>query len=563
MQSVHPQTPLYRNVTSAVQQAAAGDLPRSSVIPLSQARTTGVWLSVIIPLCIGLLGVWAGKDGSWDVLNYHWYNPYAFLSDRLGFDIAVGHHATYYNPLLDIPLYLAGEHLPPVLTGFLLSLTQGLNFPLLFWLAWSVFAQLAPNYRLALCIITAAAGMTGAGAVFEVAGAAHDNITSLGVLAALLCIVSRYQALIGLSSLSAARWAGVAGVFVGITASLKLTTATYAVGLGGALLFFPVPWPRRLTLAVACALGGVAGFILGGGFWMLRLWEFSGSPFFPYFNDLLHSPLLASASYRDTTFIPPDTMTRLLFPFFFTFDSFLVAEWHFRDARILTAFVMLPCCLLWLAAGKFRRRPSLADQDWTAPGVARFLTAAAAISYAAWLGMFCIYRYLLPLEMLCPLLIAVALGWIPLRNQARAALLVGLLTFCQAMVDVNYDGRKPWGDRYVEVTAPDIAPDEQAMVLMTGFAPMAFVIPYFPPSIPFLRIDGYLAAAHETTGLTERLHRRVRDHHGRRYVLFAPNEKDTVPSALAAYGLALDDSPCRPVPSNLTEPLRLCLVNGN
>ena len=47
-----------------------------------------------------------GKDTSWDFRNYHWYAPYAFLNNRMGFDIAVAHHASYFNPFLDIPFYV-------------------------------------------------------------------------------------------------------------------------------------------------------------------------------------------------------------------------------------------------------------------------------------------------------------------------------------------------------------------------------------------------------------------------------------------------------------------------
>jgi hypothetical protein len=517
-------------------------------------------MSVIFPLGYGLLGVWAGKDASWDFMNYHWYNPYAFLTGRLGFDLAVGHHATYYNPLLDIPLYFAGTHLPASLVGFLLSFSQGLNFPLLFWLAWSLFSKLTPGYRLALSAATAMAGMTGAGALMEIGAVFHDNLISLGVLAALLVIIARQRVLIKGNYWAAGGWAGLAGIFAGITAGIKLTTAIYALGLGGALLFVPASFPRRMTLAFSFGIGGLIGLAIGGGFWMHRLWEFSGSPLFPYFNNLLHSPLLSNASYKDENFIPHDALTRIFFPFFFSSNSFMVAEWYFRDVRILTAFVLLPGSALWLLFNK-ARRSCLPNSTWIHPASGRFIAVAAAISYAAWLWMFCIYRYLLPLEMLTPLLIAVALGWLPLSNKARIIGLLSIIVFSQAMVEVSFAGRKPWGDQYVQVAVPDIPADEKAMILMTGYEPMAFVIPYFPPSIPFIRIENWLTSPNApATGLTDLMHRRVKEHRGTRYVLFQPNEEESAPKALAAYGLNLNESSCRPVASSAIDPLKLCLV---
>lgn len=526
----------------------------------SLARKAGMVLSALFPLCYGLLGVWVGKDAGWDLQNYHWYNPYAFLTGRLGVDLAVGHHATYFNPFLDIPLYWAGEHLSSPLVGFLLSLVQGLNFPLLFWLGWALFSPLTPALRLAVSAATAMAGMSGAGALMELAGCAHDNTTSLGVFASLLIIVCRQQTLISGNRLAAGGWAGLAGMVAGVTAGLKLTTATYALGLGGALFFVPTSWPRRATLALSCGVGGLIGLALGGGFWMHRLWEFSGSPFFPYFNDLLHSPLLSDASYRDKTFIPADILTRVLFPFFFSFDSFLVAEWHFRDVRILAAFVVLTGSIIWLLASKVRTLSLPVDRAWIDPAVGRYLAVAAAISYAAWLWMFCIYRYLLPLEMISPLLMAVALGWLPLANRTRTAVFLLVLILSQAMVDVSFAGRKPWGERYLEVDAPLIPQNEQAMILMTGYEPMSFVIPSFPPSASFLRIEGFLTGAEETTGLTALMHQRVREHRSSRYVLFDPREKGLVPKALAAYGLRFEELSCQKVASNIIDPLKFCRV---
>src|ERR1700742_3985917 len=68
-----------------------------------------------------------GKDTSWDFRNYHWYLPYAFLNGRLGFDVAVAHQASYYNPTLDIPFYLLATHTHSWLALAVLGAVQGAN----------------------------------------------------------------------------------------------------------------------------------------------------------------------------------------------------------------------------------------------------------------------------------------------------------------------------------------------------------------------------------------------------------------------------------------------------
>ena len=44
-------------------------------------------------------------DVNWDFVNYHYYNAFAFLHDRLNYDIAPASVNTFFNPLLDLPLY--------------------------------------------------------------------------------------------------------------------------------------------------------------------------------------------------------------------------------------------------------------------------------------------------------------------------------------------------------------------------------------------------------------------------------------------------------------------------
>src|ERR1700729_4561198 len=68
-----------------------------------------LFLGLVI-LFWGAFVIVLGKDTSWDFRNYHWYAPYAFLNNRLGFDVAVAHQATYYNPALDLPFYLLAMH---------------------------------------------------------------------------------------------------------------------------------------------------------------------------------------------------------------------------------------------------------------------------------------------------------------------------------------------------------------------------------------------------------------------------------------------------------------------
>jgi len=520
-----------------------------------RARRAGIVLSLVIPLLLGFLGLWAGKDGGWDLQNYHWYNPYALVNDRLGFDLAVAHQATYFNPLLDLPLFCAARALPAQLVGFLLAAVQGLNFTLLFWTGWTLFRPLAAGRRLMICLITALAGMLGAGALMEIAAVTYDNVTSLGVLAALWLITARLKVLLAGKPMAAGAWVLLAGILAGAMAGLKLTTAVYALGFCGGLLFVPTSGKRRLGLAFTFGIGVLLGMALFGGFWMYKLWEFARNPFFPYFNDIFKSPLLREASYKDVRFVPTDPLTSLFFPFFFSFDSFRVAEWPFQDVRILCAFIGLPLGVLW---ARFR---GSSPADWMDETVGRFLAVAGALSYCVWLWMFCIYRYLLPLEMIAPLLLAVAMGWMGLTVRSRMLVLFVVLGLSQALVRMSWADRLPWGNRYIEVTAPTIEHPDNAMILMAGFAPMAYVIPAFPPAIPFLRIEGWLATPDDDrTGIAVLMRQRVTAHQGPLYVLFHPDEEKRARENLPFYSLKMKESGCASVASNIGPALFLCEI---
>ena len=101
------------------------------------------------PLIGVLVALLAGQETSWDFRNYHWYNAYALLTWRYDQDVAVAHHATYNNPVLDIPYFLAGNALPPTLTLALLGAVEGLNFSLLYLIARSVFTGFDGSRRAA------------------------------------------------------------------------------------------------------------------------------------------------------------------------------------------------------------------------------------------------------------------------------------------------------------------------------------------------------------------------------------------------------------------------------
>lgn len=68
-----------------------------------------------IAACVlfGILSVMLGQDANWDLRNYHLYNAYAWLNDRLETDLAPAQMQSYFVPVLDVPYYGMSVHWPP------------------------------------------------------------------------------------------------------------------------------------------------------------------------------------------------------------------------------------------------------------------------------------------------------------------------------------------------------------------------------------------------------------------------------------------------------------------
>ena len=61
-------------------------------------------------------------------------------------DLDVAHVATFYNPILDIPTFLAGSVLPARVMAAILGFVHGLNFILLYALSDRMLAPVMPGW---------------------------------------------------------------------------------------------------------------------------------------------------------------------------------------------------------------------------------------------------------------------------------------------------------------------------------------------------------------------------------------------------------------------------------
>ena len=499
-------------------------------------------------------------DANWDLRNYHYYNAWGLLTGRLDRDLLVSQIPSFYNPLLDVPFFLAAQFLPARLIAFLLGAVAGLNLNLLTLLGERLLTIGPPARRLAVAWGLALAGGTGAVTLSELGTVFYDNILSLGFFASLLLLLRGWEDLPTLPAGRRLLRAAVAGLPVGLAFGLKQSTVMFPIACDLALLLtLSADWRRNIVAAFGFGLGVLAATAAGGGGWMWHLWASYGIPVFPQFNQIFQSPWALASDYRDTQYLTLSPWQKLVFPALFSADSRLAAEIEFRDFRILAAFLLLPLAALARACGK-----TPAD-GLTGRRASALVMTAAAIAYLIWLKMFGIYRYLTPLEMLAPLLVVLAADSLPAGRRTRLGLALAVVAGLLATTRPGVWIRVPFSHRAVEVSLPAIADPAHTAVILAGHEPLSFLLPAFPPEISFWRIDSTFTNPDQTEVIFNRvMAERIREHQGPLLALFIPTERQDVTARLGQLGLTIEDGLCRPVTSPIgAAPYALCPLAGS
>jgi hypothetical protein len=508
------------------------------------------WLFLaLVVLGWGVFVVSLGKDMSWDFRNYHWYIPYAFLNGRMGFDLAVAHQASYYNPLLDVPFFLLASHAPAWFALGTMGAVQGANVVPLYLITRSLLQ--IEERKLAAGVLSVVC-MTGGLSVGLSGTTYYDTVMSVFVLSGLAILITQRDTLAFGAPAKGALLTAIAGFVVGTAVGLKLPEAPYALGFAAMAALLPGDFKHRSTRLLAGGAAGTLAVAIFAGLWMIKIWHLTGNPLFPYFNNHFHSTLALSADYRDLRFVPTSWQNILLFPLLFSIDWRIADDLPFTDIRVGVAYIfILITIVLWL----FRRRAR--DPLMAQDGVAALL-GFAAVSYIAWLLIFAIYRYIVLLEMIAPILIVGAIGSWRIPQTSRITAIGAVLLLAVACTRYDTLERAPVDDPYIQMTLPPIPDPDHSMLLMTGEAPLGYIAPLLPPQIPILRIDGWMIQPQDGSKLTAAARARVNAFKGDIYVLSNEFELQRTDDALAAYGLATVTAECEDIATNLGGPYRFC-----
>jgi hypothetical protein len=461
-------------------------LPLSKKIDLNTPRAYRNAL-IFIPIVFGLWSLLLGADSNWDSRNYHLYNAFALLNDRLQLDFAPGGFQNYFNPIIEVPYYLGMMHLPPRLLGFLMGFVHGLNYVLLLGICRKVLPQLPQEDQYRVPVLLALAGCLTLNFLSELGSTMGDNMTSLCCLASILTILHtepRIRSRITASSL----WTLLAaGLMMGMGAGLKLTNAPYAVALCIGLLTFSIAPVNRITLAFVFGIGVLIGLGATNGYWFYKMWQTFRNPLFPQFSNIFPNALAPAIGVADTIWQPQGLWEQLLWPFIISADAQRATQIDVR--QIIWGIVYALFILLALKAALQLRNKTAKPLSQAA----RYIMVVVALGFIIWMKLFGIYRYLVPVELLTPLVIFVAFSHLLPYSKARSA---ATWTIAGATLVVLLGGLKTWGhqswtEQPYHVDVPTLSDPSRTTVLITdGDPPWSWLAMAFPAKVAFTQIEG-------------------------------------------------------------------------
>ena len=336
----------------------------------------------------------------WDLYNYHYYNGFALLNGRVGYDLAPAFIMSFFNPLLDVITYLLlcvfNENV------FMYSFCTGLFFGGLLYVLYLINQLFFDaNTRqgkiaIALSLIIAA---TGFSTWFQIGTSTNEISVSIFVLTGIYFLLKQIctekKDFVNIF---------IAGFLLGSAAGLKYTAAIYCLTAGFTFLLFAKkisPFPLKALILLIIA--GLSGFLIFNGYWLYLMYKNYENPFFPLFNELFKSSWFPEINTRDEVHVAGRSIIQFLtVPLEMinhTKKKGLVGFCRFTDVRFYFMYIF-GAILLCLQV--FKNAPRIRPQTL-------FLIIFIGSSFILWLFFFSIIRYVIPIETLLAVLFTASL----------------------------------------------------------------------------------------------------------------------------------------------------------
>lgn len=521
---------------------------------------------IIVLVLLIIFGFWAvllGQDANWDLKDYHYYNPYAFLhyKDIFTRNIAPAQLQTFFNPFLDFSNYFIITYAPGSrVAEFLLGTFHGIAVYFLFKITQYLIRVENPLLCNCYIILGLLLGVTGAASISQLGTTYNESQLSVFVMAAtflaLKFINNPDQKQVYFFLLAA-------GLILGLSTGLKTTAISYSIAFFGALLFYQKPNLKQIKLIFVSGTIFCLGFLITSGYWMWVLYQHFQNPLFPYYNNIFHSHY---SSF--TNFAAPKTLTvTLLYPFYLLHNNKLPGAIRVVDARLAISIVLGFLFICYLGYQKLVTKKSKGVTNITPEILSvRFVCLFFYFSYFIWVFQFGEYRFTIPLNFLSGILITYF--FIQLGKPSFLHFFILATLSLLIMFTTHYPNRwtSSYHKHFFEVQVPVIP--SNSMVILAGASPVAYLIPFFPPDTRFVALLSYFVSDGNPYFLQQTLDA-IKNHRGPLYVLVDSTDpanpqidfKARQKEVLKLYGLARLDERCVSVISNMEPaPIPLCAV---
>ena len=343
--------------------------------------------------CIMILTMcWAGHkkvDNMWDFQNYHYFNAFALFHDTSNFLVPGGVN-TFFNPILDIPLYLYIQFLNnyPTLIYALQGIWGGLLFCAIFKITMLFFNRYSSK-ALVYALLTIIISLTGRITISQIGSSTNESAVAAMDLWGIYFILKmiKYQRL-----QTWYKWL-LCGVFMGIALGLKQNSISVCIAAGLTLICM-YPYIKGTFKSIALfALGGLCGYLIINGWFMYHYWQQYGNPFFPFLNGIFKSPYMDAINYNDKACLPELSSETFKYYLWKSTQPRNRCENFFRDdfrTNIYNTFALIS--LLWVIfAGKIKQVYKQYPLH-----VAIFLIYN--FTYCIWFFAFSVLRYMVLIE---------------------------------------------------------------------------------------------------------------------------------------------------------------------
>lgn len=416
-----------------------------------------------------------GMDINFDQLNYHYY--YSWLLFHGGPHQVDPEPFTnrYVNPLPQLPWFFLDSVLPPRACAGAIAALAGVNLAVVRRITMVVLeGSVRPAARLALGI--SAMAVAGVAAVFRLSlgTSLSDVILAIPVLCGLLALLVGARPDVG--PRGRFWWPALAGLLVGAAVGAKLTMGPFVLAL--VVATGVLAWSlRSFRPVLGLAVGGVVGIAASGGWWFVSVYDATGNPMFPYYNNIFGSDLWPHEAFRDETYGPRSAIDAAKYPFYMFDGTDRLLEYHLRDPRWVLLEVLVLAAVV-LALVQLRRRGRTAVR----PPLAGVLVGTFfVVAGLAWLAQFGIARYAVPAELLTGTLIVVLIVFLARRPLPAAVVAVVVALVMAPFVQGHTAHREFKPDRYGVHDAVLKAIPPGSVVLVDGFsAPSGFLLRYVP-----------------------------------------------------------------------------------